>query len=43
MKKRFNVRILTEGGMMIALAVLLSYIKLYQLPNGGSVPGSMIP
>lgn len=44
MKKRFNVRILTEGGMMIALAVLLSYIKLYQLPNGGSVTaGSMIP
>lgn len=42
--KRFNVRMITEGGMMIALSVLLSYIKLYQLPNGGSVTaGSMIP
>lgn len=44
MNKRFNVRMITEGGMMIALSVLLSYIKLYQLPNGGSVTaGSMIP
>lgn len=44
MNKRFNVRMITEGGMMIALSVILSYIKLYQLPNGGSVTaGSMIP
>lgn len=44
MNKKFNVRMLTEGGMMIALSVLLSHIKLYQLPNGGSVTaGSMIP
>ena len=44
MNKRFNVRMLTEGGMMIALSVLLSHIKVYTLPNGGSVTaGSMIP
>lgn len=46
MKKnqKFNVRMLTEGGMMIALSVLLSYIKIYTLPNGGSITaGSMIP
>lgn len=44
MNKKFNVRMITEGGMMIALSVLLSYIKIYTLPNGGSVTaGSMIP
>lgn len=44
MNKRLNVKMLTEGGMMIALAVLLSYIKIYTLPNGGSITaGSMIP
>jgi len=44
MKKEWNVRMLTEGGMMIALATILSYIKVYESPNGGSVTaGSMIP
>ena len=44
MNKKWSVRMLTEGGMMIALAALLSYIKIYQAPNGGSVTaGSMIP
>lgn len=43
-RKRNKVLILTEGGMMIALSVLLSYIIIYQAPNGGSVTaGSMIP
>lgn len=44
MKKEWNVKMLTEGGMMIALATILSYIKVYESPNGGSVTaGSMIP
>lgn len=44
MSKKFNVKMLTEGGMMLALALLLSTIKIYQAPNGGSVTaGSMIP
>ncbi|WFA09807.1 energy-coupled thiamine transporter ThiT [Tissierella sp. Yu-01] len=44
MGKKFNVRMLAEGGMMLALAVLLNTIKIYQAPNGGSVSaGSMIP
>lgn len=44
MKKTWNVRMLAEGGMMIALATILSYIKVYEAPNGGSVTaGSMIP
>jgi len=35
---------LAEGGVMIALSVLLSYIIVYQAPQGGSVTaGSMIP
>ena len=44
MFKKFNVKMLTEGGMMLALAVLLNTIKIYQAPNGGSISaGSMIP
>lgn len=43
-RKRSRVLMLTEGGMMVALSVLLSYIIIYQAPNGGSVSaGSMIP
>ncbi|WP_409227435.1 energy-coupled thiamine transporter ThiT [Gudongella sp. SC589] len=43
-EKRSKVLMLTEGGMMIALSALLSYIRIYQAPNGGSVTaGSMIP
>lgn len=43
-RKRSKVLMLTEGGMMVALSVLLSYIIIYQAPNGGSVTaGSMIP
>ena len=35
---------LVEGGIMIALAVILSQIKIYSAPSGGSVTaGSMIP
>ena len=44
MQKRWSVKMLTEGGMMIALATILSYIKVYEAPMGGSVTaGSMIP
>lgn len=44
MKKKWSTRMLAEGGVMIALSILLSYIKIYQAPQGGSVTaGSMIP
>lgn len=44
MSKKWNVKMLAEGGIMIALATLLSYIKLFKAPQGGSVTaGSMIP
>lgn len=44
MYNKNRIRILTEGGMMIALSVLLSQIRIYQAPSGGSITaGSMIP
>lgn len=44
MKSKFSVKMLAEGGVMLALAVLLNMIRIYQAPNGGSVSaGSMIP
>lgn len=34
---------LVEGGMLIALATVLSYIKLFEMPQGGSITLEMIP
>ena len=33
---RTRTRMLCEGAVMVALAQILSYIKLLELPNGGS-------
>ena len=38
-----RVRMLCEGAMMVALAQVLSYIKLMELPNGGSLTHAMFP
>ena len=39
-----NTKMLVEAGVMIALAYVLSLVKVLQMPNGGSVTaGSMIP
>ena len=35
--------ILVEGAIMIALATVLSYLKVYELPQGGSITLEMIP
>lgn len=44
MVKNQKVRFLAESGIMIALASILSMIKVYKAPFGGSVTaGSMIP
>ena len=47
MKKQTNshqrVRALTEGAIFVALAFVLSFVKLYQLPNGGSLTPAMFP
>lgn len=39
-----RVRMLVEGAMMIAIATILSFIKVAEMPYGGSVTaGSMVP
>ena len=41
--KRTRTRLLVEGALMIAVAYVLSYIKLFALPQGGSVTLEMLP
>lgn len=42
--KNEKVRILTEGAVMIALATVLSFVKVFELPWGGSITLlSMLP
>ena len=41
--KNSKTRTLCEAAMLIALAQILSYIKLYEFPNGGSVTLEMLP
>lgn len=44
MKKKWSTQMLVEAGIMISLAFILSNIRLYKMPQGGSVTaGSMIP
>ena len=38
-----KVRALCEGAIMVAAAEILSLIKLYEFPNGGSINLSMLP
>ena len=38
-----KLRALAEGGVMVALATALSYLKLFELPQGGSVCIGMLP
>jgi thiamine transporter len=41
--KKTNLRALCEGAVFLALALVLNFLKLYQLPNGGSVDLAMVP
>lgn len=42
--QKTSTRMLTEAGVMIAAAQILSYVKIFEAPYGGSVTaGSMIP
>lgn len=42
--RRMTTRMLVEGGVLVGLAVVLSMLKVYKMPNGGSVTlGSMVP
>ncbi len=38
-----KVRALCEGAILVAIAQVLSYVKLYELPNGGSLTPAMFP
>ena len=42
-KKPTNIRALTEGAVLVALGFVLSFVKLYELPNGGSLTPAMFP
>ena len=43
-KSHLRVRALCEGSIMVALAQILSYIKLFgNMPNGGSITFAMFP
>jgi thiamine transporter len=41
--KHSKVRGICEAAILIALAQVLSYIKIYELPNGGSIDCAMLP
>lgn len=42
-KTNLRVRMLCEGGLMVVLAQVLGYIKLWEMPWGGSICLSMLP
>ena len=42
-KSHLSIRMMTEGAMMVALAQVLSYVKLAEAPNGGSITPAMLP
>lgn len=42
--KKTNIKMLVEGAVMVALAIVLSFIRVYKLPWGGSITLlSMLP
>ena len=42
-KSHLRTRMLCEGAIMVALAQVLSYVKLAEAPNGGSITPAMLP
>ena len=42
-KPKLSTRCLAEAAILVALAQVLSYIKLMELPNGGSLTPAMFP
>ena len=42
-RSHLGVRVLCEGGILLALALVLNALKLYTLPNGGSISLEMLP
>ncbi len=42
--RNMKTRMIVEAGIMMALAYVLSMVKIFQMPNGGTITaGSMIP
>ena len=42
-KEQLNVRMLCEGAVMVVIAQVLGYLKLWEMPWGGSISLSMLP
>ena len=42
-KSKLTLRCLTEGAIFVALAQVLCYLKLFELPQGGSITVAMLP
>ena len=42
-KRRLYTRMLCEGAIMVALALVLNQLKIFRLPNGGSITLEMLP
>ena len=42
-KSRITLRALTEGAVFVALAQVIGYLKLFELPQGGSITVGMLP
>ena len=42
-KSHLRIRMLCESALMVAMAQILSYVKLAQAPNGGSITPAMFP
>ena len=42
-KSHFTTRMLTEGALMVAAAEALGYVKLWHMPEGGSISLMMLP
>jgi len=42
-KSHLKLRALCEGAIFVALAQVLSYVKFFELPNGGSITVGMLP
>lgn len=41
--RKHTTRMLAEGALLVAAAQILSFVKLYELPNGGSLTPAMLP
>ena len=43
MTGKLNIRMLCEGAVLIAIALILGQLRLYEFPNGGSISLEMLP